>query len=172
MLEADKYIQADTSEFATYFSPTRSGLRDIWSFVKSNITYQEDPPKMEAIKSPAMLWDIRVGDCKSFTLFTASILKNLGVPYRYRFAQYRGHRYPTHVYLVATLDGQDIIMDSVHHSFDSEEIYEYAHDYDHITKAKRVVEYRLGSLPASNNIGLYIIAGLGLYYFTNLRARA
>ncbi len=111
------------SKAAWYTSSFAPGVRKkslietckaIWQFVKENIPYKLDPQGDQWIKSPGRLWASKAGDCKSFSIFTASCLRNLGIPYGYRFASYDpDDSTPTHVYVyVPTRDGK-IILDSV-----------------------------------------------------------
>lgn len=107
---------------------------NIFDFLKKNIRYKKDPSGHEQIKSPGRLWEIKEGDCKSFAVFIASILKNLGVPYVYRFAHYPNgiswDKDVNHVFVVADPWGQKIKIDPVTNYFDYEEPYTYAEDWD------------------------------------------
>lgn len=58
----------------------RETARNIWSFIRQNIEYREDG-EHQRTQSPAHLWKTRKGDCKSMTVFAASVLQKLGVPY-------------------------------------------------------------------------------------------
>lgn len=99
-------------------------LKDIWSFVKSNIRYKADQPGHEKIKSPARLWADGVGDCKSFSLMLGSILRNYKeIGYSYRFVIYPGQNDYTHVYVIAHTGSRDYILDSVHSKFNDEVKY-------------------------------------------------
>ena len=119
-VNSDK-IWKDTEDLSQRFEKTKSGLNDLWRFVKHKIRYQEDPDGFQYIKYPAKLWADRKGDCKSFTLFIVSVLQNLGIKYTIRFTSYkRGSEIVTHVYPVAHLDGEDIILDAVWYYFNSE----------------------------------------------------
>lgn len=60
----------------------------------------------------------RSGDCKSYSLFTAAILKNLGIPFRWTYASYTpGVKVPGHVYI--TTDS-GCIIDAVWGKFNAE----------------------------------------------------
>ena len=52
--------------------------KNIWNFLKDNITYIEDSVYFQDIKLPNRLIKERKGDCKSYSMFTASILECLG----------------------------------------------------------------------------------------------
>lgn len=95
---------------------------NIWSFLKHNIKYVEDSVHFQDIKLPDRLIKERKGDCKSFAMFTASILYNLGIPCKLAYTSYTDSKTPQHVY-VQTDDG--IIIDAVWKKFNSEKPYTY-----------------------------------------------
>lgn len=98
-------------------------LRNVWRFVKHNVRYKTDRPGLEVVKSPAALFKMKSGDCKSFSIAEAALLRALGFKgIRYRFASY-GTDQPTHVYIVCKLKGDDVILDAVYNRFDAEEPY-------------------------------------------------
>lgn len=107
---------------------------NIWNFWKKNIRYQVDPDGMQLIKSPAAVWATKFCDCKSFSVAVASCLHCLGIDGKFRFTSY-GSNYtqPTHVYVVAVVNGHEIIIDCVWTEFGSEKPYAKNWDY-HMTK--------------------------------------
>ena len=128
-VNADR-IWRDTQELSQQFERSKRGLNNLWRFVKYKIRYREDPEGFQFIKYPARLWADRAGDCKSFTLFIVSVLQNLGIKYTIRFTSYqKGDRTVTHVYPIAHLDGEDIILDAVWFYFNSEKRYTYKDDH-------------------------------------------
>lgn len=124
IMYADQYSKADTEKFAASFGPDYEKL---WDFVKNNIRYVADGDEQD-VKAPRQLWADRVGDCKSFSLFIGSVLKNWNIPFVYRFAAYDGSRKPTHVYVVIKERGREIIMDAVYTAYDKEAPYTYKTD--------------------------------------------
>jgi predicted transglutaminase-like cysteine proteinase len=96
--------------------------RNIWSFLKHNIKYVEDSIHFQDIKLPDRLVKERKGDCKSYSMFAASILENLGIPYKFAYTSYTNNRTPSHVY-VQTNDG--CIIDAVWKKFNDEKPYTY-----------------------------------------------
>lgn len=133
VLFADKKAAWYTEEFAQTLpsGSLKQTCRNIWSFVKTNIPYVLDVQGKQWIKSPGRLWKEKAGDCKSFSVFTASCLRNLGIPYGYRFASYRPDPTPTHVYLYVPLtNGQELILDSVWDGpFNTQKEYTFKQDY-------------------------------------------
>jgi Transglutaminase-like superfamily len=134
-----KDIWKQTESFSKQFSKDTDGLRDLWHFVKEQITYQEDPIGFQYIQHPAALWKSKVGDCKSFTLFIVSVLQNLGIPYIIRFTSYRKGDV-THVYPIAILNGERVILDAVWDSFDDEKDYYRKEDYKFEKNMSQIVE--------------------------------
>jgi hypothetical protein len=100
----------------------RDTLRNVWAFIRNNLTYRADRPGHERVKSPGALFAEGVGDCKSYSISTGAILRSLGIPYRYRFTAYEPGDV-THVYVVADTASGPVILDSVHTRFDSEVPY-------------------------------------------------
>lgn len=96
--------------------------RNIWSFLKHNIKYVEDSVHFQDIKLPDRLVKERKGDCKSYSMFTGSILDCLGIPYKFAYTSYTNSKTPQHVY-VQTDDG--IIIDAVWRKFNDEKPYTY-----------------------------------------------
>ncbi len=80
--------------------------RKIFDYIKANFQYSADG-KEQVIKLPSALLKYKVGDCKSYALFTAAILENLKIPYKFVFTSYNSNPIPGHVYV--TTDGGCII---------------------------------------------------------------
>ncbi|MBC7509663.1 MAG: transglutaminase domain-containing protein [Ferruginibacter sp.] len=135
VLYGDKKAAYYTAEFAkTLEAPNmKQTCRNIWAFVKTQIPYVLDENGKQWIKSPGRLWKEKAGDCKSFSVFTASCLRNLGITYGYRFASYRPDPTPTHVYVFVPLaNGTEIILDSVWDGpFNTQK--EFTYKQDHLT---------------------------------------
>jgi Transglutaminase-like superfamily len=134
-----KDIWKQTEKFSAQFSKDLKGLRALWRFVKEGIEYQEDPIGFQYVQHPAALWQSKLGDCKSFTLFIVSVLQNLGIPYLIRFTAYRKGDV-THVYPVAILDGQEVILDAVWDFFDAEKPFYRKEDFKFQKEMSQIVE--------------------------------
>lgn len=100
--------------------------KKIFDYIKSNFTYVADGGE-QIIKLPSALLRKRVGDCKSYSLFTSSILENLKIPYKFVYASYSSNPIPQHVYVV-TENG--CIIDAVYGIFNEEKkpTYKYTQD--------------------------------------------
>lgn len=137
ILSAEQWNQDQTAALAPYLKggSTSETLRNVWFFIRSNIKYRKDAPGYERVKLPAKTWADREGDCKSMSVFIAGLLKNLGIPAKYRFVSYEKGRPVTHVYVVATPKGsREVIVDAVHSKFNTEELYTSKREYPIMTK--------------------------------------
>ena len=115
-------------EFSKQFKgrTNKETCKKIFDYIKSNFTYVADGGE-QVIKLPSALLKKRVGDCKSYSLFTASILENLKIPYKFVYTSYNNNPIPAHVYVV-TEDG--CIIDAVYGIFNAEKkpTYRYTQD--------------------------------------------
>jgi hypothetical protein len=122
-------IKKGFKSFCSQFSADEQGLRELWSFIKYRIVYQTDEDGRQDILLPAALWYRGWGDCKSKTVFTVHVLRCLGIPYTVRFTGYAGKSL-THVYCIAHLNGNDIIIDTVFDFYNREKKYKHKKDYN------------------------------------------
>lgn len=121
----------DVKEFAKRFDygNAESSAKAVWLFLRKYITYRRDPDHSQMIKLPARFIADKTGDCKSFSLFAASILGSLGYRVAFRYAGYKpGSNTPTHVYVY--LPDENIIIDGCYKFFNKEKTPEYFQDYD------------------------------------------
>lgn len=108
---------------------TEQTMRNIYRFVHDKIRYKKDAYLTEVIKSPQVLWETKIGDCKSFSLFVAAILESLGYDYTLRLAAYEGKRIQ-HIYVVAHTEDGDYILDATLSDFNDEKPPSYIQDYN------------------------------------------
>ena len=86
---------------------------NIFNWLIENVNYKIDPSGKQLIRIPARFVFDGEGDCKSYSLFTASILRCLGIDCVFRFVSYGTSDY-RHVYIVAYDEqGTEIIIDAV-----------------------------------------------------------
>jgi hypothetical protein len=120
--------KAQMVEFSKSFRGRNSKetCKKIFDYIKNNFTYVADGGE-QIIKLPSALLKKRVGDCKSYSLFTASILENLKIPYKFVYTSYNSNPIPQHVYVI-TEDG--CIIDAVYGIFNKEKkpTYRYTQD--------------------------------------------
>lgn len=102
-------------------------LQNIYWFVKRNVRYQADRAGQEDVRSPGYLFKTGEGDCKSMSVAIGALCRAFGIPFKYRFVRQSGARNYHHVYPVAWCrddSGVDeVILDAVHRSFNSEPQY-------------------------------------------------
>lgn len=94
---------------------TEETLQNDWNFVRNYITYKLDPDGDQYIKSPSRtFWD-GYADCKSFSIFLASLLFNQGFRnFGFRFVSFSDSAIYTHVYIyVHRANGKTYILDAV-----------------------------------------------------------
>jgi len=90
--------------------------RKIFTYLKNNFRYVADGGE-QVIKLPSALLKKKVGDCKSYSLFTAAILENLKIPYHFVYASYNSNPIPGHVYVTTN---KGCIIDAVYGTFNKE----------------------------------------------------
>ncbi len=93
----------------------RQTVQNVFDFLLTQITYKADGSS-QRVKLPNALVNLGVGDCKSYTLFAAAILINLGMDVVIRYAGYSASKPISHVYPIAN----GIICDAVYKVFDKE----------------------------------------------------
>lgn len=92
----------------------------VWDFLKYQIKYKIDSGLAQHIKLPNALVATGSGDCKSYSLFAAGILANLGYKVSFKFTAYNGETVPAHVYVTATDGRSTVIVDAVWKAYNSE----------------------------------------------------
>ena len=100
----------------------------VWYFIKNQIAYKIDPFGYQFVKSPQKTYFDKYADCKSYSIFAASIFKSLGIPYSYRFVSFSDSKIPTHVYLVIH-GNSDFVLDACLNEPFIEKPYKHKIDY-------------------------------------------
>jgi len=108
---------------ANYFKgkDTKETCYNIWKFLKNNIRYEADG-EYQIVRLPSALLATKVGDCKSFSVFTSAVLTNLGIPNHYVMTSYTKDPTPSHIYVVTD---SGIICDAVWNQFNAEKTPTY-----------------------------------------------
>jgi hypothetical protein len=75
--------------------------RNIWDFIYQHIQYVRDDG--EQLRRFARTWADRKGDCDCYAIAAGSILKCLGIPFRFRITKYNGYNFYQHVYVVVDI---------------------------------------------------------------------
>ncbi len=176
------YADSKSKHYTRKFAPHLRGhnllqtCSNIWTFLNENINYVEDPEGVQSAKSPAQTLKDGYADCKSLSIFTGSILKNLGISYSYRFAGYKEQGIYNHVYVIINDGSKEIIIDSVIDEFNTEKDYLTKKDYnmartfyvsgtgDSIGSFVDVVNSALKKLPRNRKPFTLVIKGLMLLF--------
>lgn len=159
--DSDKHIKSADALDCLVGANDYDTLHNVWKFVKNNVRYKPDRRGKEVVKSPAALFEIGHGDCKSFSIAEVALLRALGFKgIRYRFTAYEPGDV-THVYVVCRLNGKDVILDAVHSKFDEEVPYYSKRDIKAATAISGI-----GAIPSKPNHKNLVILGLLAWYFS------
>lgn len=140
VLSVYRVSQNDLKAFAKHLQGDSlfSTCSNIWFFIKENIRYKEDPEGVQWIKTPARIWQDKECDCKGYSIFTACLLKGLGINGTFRFVSYeKFDQSVTHVYVIVNDGTREIKIDCVMPSFNVEKRYQHKTDYK-MTKISRL----------------------------------
>lgn len=113
-------------DFAEQFRrPTHyETAKAVYTYLRNNFSYLRDMDAHQIIALPSLALERRTNDCKSYTVFAASILGALGCPVTIKFAGNRGPGNYSHVYLL-TGANNEIILDGCAPRFNWEKNYLY-----------------------------------------------
>jgi hypothetical protein len=144
-----------TKSIAEQFKGTneKHSAQKVWNFLKYKINYLEDDGN-QVVKSPSALMREKVGDCKSYAVFTSGILTNLGIDHSLVYTSYTNDPTPSHVYVIT---GNGIIIDAVWSKFNSEKKPKHKY-FRMIKKSKPMTGIDAQSV-------LPFALGLGMLYF-------
>jgi len=146
ILKAHREHASDYAKISSFFSggSKRDVARKIYNFLRKNVKYRIESSNRQTVTSPASLLALGRGDCKHYSLFTAGILQNLGIPFAFRFASYKPFdRQPQHVFVVIDPNtDHEIWIDPVISSFDYKKPYTYAID-------KKMAVYKISGIGAT-----------------------
>ena len=95
--------------------------RNLYNLLFDNVQYKPDVIGTQYVQLPSEVWNNKICDCKSYSMFIATTLQNKGIPFKYRFVSYvPGSKKVTHVYIVVPNGLTNIIMDVVIKKFNRE----------------------------------------------------
>lgn len=114
------------------YTDYQTQCRLIWDYFITNVRYRLDPGDNQFLKTPARLLADGHGDCKSYSLFFASCLHCLHIPFVFRFVSFSNSKKSvySHVYVVA-MPGttEQIIFDAVETDVNGKPIFNYARPF-------------------------------------------
>jgi Transglutaminase-like superfamily len=114
----DPYINRTAIEILqTYNVPQYdqySAAQAIWSWVRANIRYVQDPVGKETVRPANVILEVRAGDCDDINgVLIPSLLGTIGIPSRgVTVAASRNSQDFSHIYAEAYIDGEWIPMDA------------------------------------------------------------
>ena len=126
---------AKSKESADYISNKFRGRTafltcfNVYNFCRNNLTYKKEGENLQTARTlPRILKDGN-GDCKHYTTLCCAILKSLGIKTKMRLiSQNFYNTEPTHIYCVAYINGEEVIVDPCLRNFNSEAQYKYKYN--------------------------------------------
>jgi len=103
--------------------------KNVFTFCKNNITYIKEGKDLQTAKTLTRILADKFGDCKHMSITAYSLLKACGVNCRLRLISQNFYNSdPTHIYVVALINNEIVIIDPVLKNFDNEARYYYKYD--------------------------------------------
>lgn len=120
----------------------------IWNYTKDNLVFVKEPPENQNVKTASRVIDDVKNDCKGFSTFICASLLACNIPAKLRLAGYNKYdNTPTHVYVVATINNKEVIVDGTLNRFNDEAPFTSAYDVKPIltkNKNKMALNYLSG----------------------------
>jgi len=82
----------------------------IANWVRNNIRYQREPPKLDIIVPPLRLINLRAGDCEDLALFISTLAGAVGIPSKWKVISQDGQKW-NHIYPLLLVNGSYKPMD-------------------------------------------------------------
>jgi hypothetical protein len=152
--------------------------RNIFNFAYNYLQYQKDDDGTEQLRTPARSWlDGQVKfkqygkssggiDCDDYSIFCGSILKCLGIPFKFRITKYDGKQHFQHIYVFvpALGDSEDeIIIDPVLSKFDYQKPYSFEKSDFSMSPIQMVAGiHGIDGMTGTTSLGLPIYALSGI----------
>jgi hypothetical protein len=93
----------------------------IYIFCKNAIPYKKEPGEYQTAKTLPRILQDKNGDCKHLSIAVASLLRASGIPCKLRLVSQRMFdTTPNHIYCIAVINGEEIVLDCVLKQFDTE----------------------------------------------------
>nr|WP_319401763.1 hypothetical protein [uncultured Carboxylicivirga sp.] len=152
--------------------------RNIFNFAYNYLQYQKDDDGTEQLRTPARSWldgqmkfkqqgNSNTGiDCDDYSIFCGSILKCLGIPFKFRITKYDGKQHFQHIYVFvpALGDSEDeIIIDPVLSKFDYQKPYSFEKSDFSMSALQMVAGFHgIDGMTGTTSLGLPIYALSGI----------
>jgi hypothetical protein len=134
ILKAIRESKESGEKLAPYFAGNtkKESCNKIYMFLKQVVPYIKESSDQQTAKTiNRILKDAEKygGDCKHYATFSACICKALNIPCKLRLISQRfNDTTPNHIYTVAMVNGNEVIIDPVLNTFDTEARYNYKYD--------------------------------------------
>ena len=133
IVKAVKESEKDAQKLAPYLKGGNklASARLIFVFIKNTVPYNKEAGSKQTARTLArILNDAHLGgDCKHYATASAALCKALNIPCKLRLiAQIPNSKVPNHIYCVAKINGQEVIIDQVLKNFNTEARYNYTYD--------------------------------------------
>ena len=102
---------------------------NVYNYCRNKIKYVRETDNLQSAKTVPRILSDRFGDCKHYTILCCSLLDAAGIPVILRLiSQNYYNADPTHIYAVANINGQEVIIDPCMKSFNNEAQYKYKYN--------------------------------------------
>jgi hypothetical protein len=179
-LVAEHYLEVEELAKMLQGDSLKSTCRNIFDFSYSYLQYHKDENGTEQLRTPARSWlDGQIKfkqqgktssgiDCDDYSIFVGSILKCLGIPFKFRITKYDGKRNFQHIYVFVPAIGDsedEIIIDPVLSKFDYQKPYSFEKSDFNMSSLQMVAGvHGIDGLTGSTSLGLPIYALSGIDY--------
>ncbi len=175
---ADHYREVEELAANLKADSVKETCRNIFNFAYTYLQYQKDEDGTEQLRTPARSWlDGQIKfrqqgntdsgiDCDDYSIFCGSILKCLGIPFKFRITKYDGKSYYQHIYVIVPAQGDsedEIVIDPVLSKFDYQKPYSYEKSNFNMSPLQMLGGVRgINGLTGTLGLGLPIYALSGL----------
>jgi hypothetical protein len=127
ILKAIKESEPASKKLAPYFKnkDKKATAKLIFIFAKNLRPYKKEPSSFQTARTIQRIFNDNKGiDCKHYSTICSSLCMALGIKCKLRLiTQNFGASSPNHIYAVAIIDGNEVVIDPVLKNFDQEANY-------------------------------------------------
>lgn len=105
-----RQLAESSSVEVRHFSKRNPTLTALWDALRESVSYERT--NSELFRSPDQILLRGGGDVEDAAILTGACLTNLGIPWHLRVVRSAGRRHYHHVYVVATIDGEEVPFDT------------------------------------------------------------
>lgn len=127
-MESARFTRGYADDLLSLHGKTPEALRALWRDSKNRWRYRMDEKNKEIVSSPCEMDRRGYADCKDFTAYVSGVLQNMGIPHWQKIIFYDADERKGHIFNVATVAGEEYIVDPVYHKFNGTYRYRSATD--------------------------------------------